>query len=304
MRLTLMAATRSRTALGLTLGVILLSPASAPAPLRAHASDAPAARELRVCADPNNLPFSNDRLQGLENRLADLLARDLGATLSYTWLPQRRGFVRNTLNTGQCDVLMGVPTGLDLVQTTKPYYRSMYVFVSKRSRHLGLQSFDDPRLRHLRIGVQLIGDDGTNSPPAHALSARGIVSNVVGYSVYGDYSQPNPPAAIVSAVAAGDIDAAVVWGPLAGFFARQQKTALELSPVVPDVDRTSLPLSFNIAMAIRRGDQVQCEVLDDFLTRRRVEIRRLLAQYGVPHIERLGEFTFLRGLLPPPRKGS
>jgi mxaJ protein len=298
--------THPYAALGLTLAVVLISPASAPAPPAVGAAEpapVPTPPRLRVCADPNNLPFSNDRLQGFENRLADLLARDLGATLSYTWWPQRRGFIRNTLDADQCDVLMGVPTGLDSVLTTAPYYRSMYVFVSKRERHLQLRSFDDPRLRRLRIGVQLIGDDGTNSPPAHALSARGIVSNVVGYTVYGDYAQPNPPAAILSAVSRGEIDAAVAWGPLAGFFAKQQKTALVLSQIVPDVDRTSLPLSFNISMAVRRGDQDQRRALDDFLARRRGDVRRLLAQFGVPQIERLGEFTLVRGLTAP-RKGQ
>src|SRR4051812_30877951 len=142
-------------------------------------------RTLRVCADPNNLPFSNQAREGFENALASLLAKDRGARLEYTWWAQRRGFLRSTLNAGACDVVMGVPPGLDGVRTTAPYYRSTYVFTTRRDRQLHLASLDDPRLRRLRIGVQMIGDDFANSPPAHALSARGLVANVVGYSVYG-----------------------------------------------------------------------------------------------------------------------
>jgi mxaJ protein len=159
---------------------------------RRRLSSSPPSRVLRVCADPNNLPYSNRAGEGFENRIAELLAADRHASLDYTWWPQRRGFVRNTLNTGACDVVMGVPAALELTSTTRPYYRSSYMFVSRRDRRLGLHSFDDPRLRELRIGVQMIGDDFANSPPAHALSSRGIVRNVVGYSVYGDYAQPRP----------------------------------------------------------------------------------------------------------------
>jgi mxaJ protein len=140
----------------------------------------PARPSLRVCADPNNLPFSNRAGAGFENRIAELLASDRHATLEYTWWAQRRGFVRNTLAAGACDVLIGVPSGFDPVATTRPYYRSSYVFVSKRDRTRDLHSFDDPRLPALRIGVQMIGDDFANTPPAHALARRGMTRNVVG----------------------------------------------------------------------------------------------------------------------------
>ena len=156
---------------------------------------------LRVCADPNNLPFSNDRGEGFENRIAELLAADRHARVEYTWWAQRRGFVRNTLSAGACDLMIGVPSGADIALTTRPYYRSTYVFVSRADRGLALGSFDDSRLRRLRIGVQMIGDDFANTPPAHALAARGMVQNIVGYSVYGDYSQPHPLSGIIDAVA-------------------------------------------------------------------------------------------------------
>jgi mxaJ protein len=239
---------------------------------------------LRVCADPNNLPFSNERGDGFENKLAEMVAADAGTRVEYTWWAQRRGFVRNTLRAGECDVLMGVPTEYELAQTTRPYYRSSYVFVSRQDRSLHLRSLDDERLRALRIGVQMIGDDFSNSPPAHALSARGIVQNVVGYSVLGDYSQPNPPARIVDAVASGEIDAALVWGPLAGYFARHQSVPLELGTITPPVDSASRPFVFDISMAVRRGDTGTLEMLESFIQRRRVEIDRLLDEFGVPRL--------------------
>lgn len=239
-------------------------------------------RELRVCADPNNLPYSNRKLDGFENRLAEMVARDLHATVRYTWWPQHRGFIRNTLKAGTCDVLMGLPSSVELALTTRPYYRSTYVFVSRKDRGIAVRSFDDPALRTLRIGVQMIGDDGTNSPPAHALANRGVVNNVSGYSVYADYSQPNPPARIVEAVARGDIDLAVVWGPLAGYFAPRQSVPLALVPVSPQIDRPFLPFVFDISMAVRRGDRTLHDELDSFIERRQPEIDALLARYGVP----------------------
>jgi mxaJ protein len=240
-------------------------------------------RVIRVCADPNNLPFSNQAGEGFENRLASLLADDRGASLEYTWWAQRRGFVRNTLKANACDVVMGVPAGFEQTLTTKPYYRSSYVFVSRRDRHMELFSFDDPRLRALRIGVQMIGDDFNNSPPAHALSNRGLVGNVVGYSVYGDYAQPSPLSTIVDAVDRGDVDAAVVWGPAAGYFARHK--ALDLQPVSPRADSPALPFTFDIAMGVRRNDTALRDELNDFLARRHDDIAKVLDEYGVPRVE-------------------
>jgi mxaJ protein len=242
-------------------------------------------RAVRVCADPNNLPFSNRAREGFENRIADLLAADRHATLEYTWFAQRRGFLRNTLTAGVCDIVIGVPAELELTSTTRPYYRSSYVFVSRRDRQLGLRSFEDPRLRELRIGVQMIGDDFNNSPPAHALSNRGIVRNVVGYSVFGNYAQPSPLSTIVAAVDRGDVDVAVVWGPPAGYFARAAAHRLELSAVTPQSDSRSLPFVFDIAMGARPGDAALRDELDDFIVRRRSDIDRILTDYGVPRAE-------------------
>ena len=255
------------------------------------ANTAPGVDTLRVCADPNNLPFSNKRHEGFENRLADMLADDLGTTVSYTWWAQRRGFLRETLNAGKCDVVIGMAQGAGPVATTKPYYRSTYVFLMRAGSGLDIQSFDDPALRRLRIGVQVIGDDGANSPPAHALSRRGIVSNLVGYSVFGDYRIDSPQADIVGAVARGDVDVAAIWGPLAGYFAARQRPRLRLRAVRPQVDGP-VPQAFAISMAVRRGEAARLLMLERFIDRRRKDIDTLLADYHVPRVDAAGAVTW------------
>jgi mxaJ protein len=252
-----------------------------------HSADlvpAKSARTLRVCADPNNLPFSNERREGFENRLADLVAEELGARIEYTWWAQRRGFIRNTLGADLCDVVMGVPGSFELALVTRPYYRSTYVFVTRHDAGLAIRSFDDSVLRRLRIGVQMIGDDYTNTPPAHALANRGIVDNVRGYMVYGDYRDDSPPARIIEAVAAGDIDVAVAWGPLAGYFASRQSVPLAITPVSPQIDLPFLPFVYDIALGVKRGNDPLRAELDSVLLRRREDIGRLLDGYGVPRV--------------------
>jgi mxaJ protein len=250
----------------------------------AHSADSNVVRTLRVCADPNNLPFSNQRLEGFENRIAEVIAQDLNATIEYTWWAQRRGFFRNTLKANECDVVMGIPSSFELALPTKPYYRSTYVFVYRQDRGLQIRSFDDPVLRRLKIGVQLIGDDSSNTPPAHALSNRHIIQNVSGFTVYGDYSEQNPPARIIDAVIAGDVDVAIVWGPLAGYFAKLQPVALELVPVSPQIDLPYLPFVFDIAVGVRREDVALREEIDVILDRRHSEIQKILEDYGIPRL--------------------
>ena len=259
-----------------------LAAAAAALSLAALAAAAPAPRELRVCADPNNLPFTNRAGEGFENRIAELVARDLHARLSYTWWAQRRGFFRNTLNASLCDVVMGVPSDFEMARPTEPYYRSSYVFVTRRDRHLAIASLDDTVLRRLRIGVQLIGNDYMNTPPAHALSRRGMVANVVGYTVYGDYTEPNPPARIVDAVARGDVDVAIVWGPLGGYFASRERVPLVVTPVSPEMEPPGIPLAYSISMGVRKKDDALRRELDRVIETRRTEIDRILDAYGVP----------------------
>lgn len=241
--------------------------------------------ELRVCADPNNLPFSNSAVAGFENKLASMVAEALGRSVSYTWWAQRRGFIRNTLKAEKCDVVMGVPVGYELVETTKPYYRSTYVFVSRQDAHLDLSSLLDPRLHRLTIGVHLVGDDGNNPPPAQALGQLGIVDNVRGYSIYGDYRQADPPARLIEAVEHGKIDVAAAWGPLGGYFAARSKVPLSVIPI-RDGDRFApQQFQFAISMGVRKGDYALADQLNAFIDEHRSEIAGLLRSYGVPLIE-------------------
>jgi mxaJ protein len=246
---------------------------------------ATSARELRVCADPNNLPFSNAAGEGFENRIVALLARDLGAEVDYTWWAQRRGAVRNTLNAGECDVIPGMASSGGMTGTTDPYYRSTYVFVSRADRRLGsLSSLDDPRLRTLRVGVQLVGDDGANPPPAMSLARRGIVDNVRGFMVYGNYADAAPQSPVVDAVGRGDVDVAIVWGPTAGYFAAKQAVPMVLTPVTPWLDGPQSPMVFDISMGVRRDDRALRRELDRALARNRDAIGRILDAYHVPRV--------------------
>jgi len=251
-------------------------------PAKSHGGDA----TFRVCADPNNLPFSNTRGEGFENHLARMIARDRGASVQYTWWAQRRGFVRNTLNARECDLVVGTVAGMEMLASTRPYYKSTYVFVSRRDRRLAIRSFDDSALRRLKIGVQLVGDDFANTPPVHALANRGLRGNLVGYTVYGDYREPNPPARIIDAVVKGDVDVAVAWGPMAGYFAARSRVPLDVVPVSPRIDLPFLPFVFDISMGVRYGDSTFRHQLDDFIERRRSSIDSLLAVYGVPRVDR------------------
>ena len=263
-----------------------LSAALALATLLAAAVGAPLAanipRELRVCADPDSLPFSNDRLEGFENRIASLIAEDLHATVRYTWSAQRRGFLRRTLRSGGCDVVMGVPAGLPGVLTTRPYYASTYVFVSARDRNLELGDFDAPVLSGLKIGLQAVGAEGANTPPASALARRGLTSRVVGFAMWGASGATEERARIIDAVATGEIDTAVVWGPFAGYYAKRYSQRLVLAPVASDPLMPELPFVYEIALGVRSGDYALHVQLEDVLDRRQQEIRAILNEYGVP----------------------
>jgi mxaJ protein len=239
---------------------------------------------LRVCADPNNLPFSNQRGEGFENKIAERLARLLGAELQYTWWAQRRGFVRNTLDASTCDVIIGVPLAVESVSHTQPYYRSSYVFVTRAGR-APVRSFDDPVLRRLRIGIPVVGDDGLNPPPESALARRGIVDNVVGFSVYGNYGHPDPPLELLRALVRGDIDVAATWGPPAGYFARKHRLPLTVTPVVP-ASEIGIPFVYDITIGVRRGPHGEelRRRLDRALRDDRAQITKILDDFGVPRV--------------------
>jgi mxaJ protein len=232
---------------------------------------------LRVCADPDNLPFSNDKSEGFENKIAELVTQDLGARLSYTWWPHQRGMVRRTLNEDLCDVLIGIPKGYDLVLWTMPYYRTAYVMASMKERALQLTSLDDPRLSQLKIGVHV------NTPPHDALTQRGLVGdNVVVYRLF--YTpQPHPdeqPSKPLEDLLAGKIDVALVWGPWAGYFVTKRAAPLDLVPL-RDGSRAT-PLTFDISMGVRKGNRALKAELEEALKHKAADIQAILEAYGVP----------------------
>jgi mxaJ protein len=251
----------------------------------APGANAAAPRALRVCADPDNLPYSNRDKAGFENAIVDVVARALGDEVEYVWWRQERGYARKTLGAGICDLWPGVATGVTTMETTAPYYRSTYVFVSRAGENLDIASFDDPRLKTLRIGVQLIGNDATNTPPAHALARRGITSNVRGFMIY-DAGNATSPSPIMQAVADGTIDVAIVWGPAAGWFAKQSKTRLALTPT-PTSDGT-LPMAFDVSMGVKKGNEALKMEVERALKVERGAIDGILEKFGVPRIDRPG----------------
>jgi mxaJ protein len=250
----------------------------------ALATSALGQQELRVCADPNNLPYSNQQQQGFENEIATLIAHDLNRPITYFWFRQGENFFKNTLNKNVCDVVMGVPVGLDQAATTAPYYRSSYVFITRRDRALHITSFDDPRLRTLKIGVHVLGEQDDSVPPVHAFTSRGIVKNLVGYSIFGNLNEANPPADLIKAVANRSVDVAVAWGPMAGYFAEHSPVALDITPVTADSLNPALPFHFDIAIGVRPADTALRDQLDAELIRRHTEIAAILRRYGVPQL--------------------
>lgn len=247
------------------------------------ATPACAAGTLRVCADPNNLPFSNRAGQGFENKIADLIAHDLKKNLTYSWATENDRFIRITLNDNKCDVIVGVPAGLDDVDTTAPYYTSTYVFISRADRNLHLTSLKDPRLHKLTIGVHLIGDEAV--PPAIALGEEGVVDNVKGYMIYGDTAKPNPPSRLVEAVADGEVDVAAAWGPLGGYFAKRENTPLAVTPISDTQSFAPLAFRYSVAMGVRKGDAALKRELDAALARNRAAIEGVLVAYDIPLVK-------------------
>jgi mxaJ protein len=244
------------------------------------------ARVLRVCADPDNLPFSREDGSGFENRIASLLAADLNATLTYSWLPQRRGFVRKTIGEGSCDVWMGVPADFERLATTRPYYRSSYMFVSREETRPIIRSFDDPRLKTIPVGVQLIGNDLAATPAGHALALNGAARNVIGFTVYGEHPSAQR---MIEALEARKIDAALIWGPQAGYFASRSRTRMGLVPARAPASLTAVPFEFSISVGVRRGERELLRDLDSALERRRIDIDTLLAEYAVPRADLASE---------------
>jgi mxaJ protein len=231
-------------------------------------------KELRVCADPDNLPFSNRKLEGFENKIAEVIAKELGAELTYFWWPHQRGLVNRVLRPGNCDVMISIPQGWDPVLWTKPYYRSSYVLVYPKKKGLQIKSLDDPILKQLKIGVYI------NTPPGEALAKRGLLSNMVSYSLFYDYQQDRP-GKIIEDVIAGEIDVAVVWGPMAGYAAKKLDASYLELVALPDGDPGN-PFSFDFSMGVREGNKALKAKLEEALSKKQAEIRKILEDYGVP----------------------
>lgn len=235
---------------------------------------------LRVCADPDNMPLSNQKGEGYEQKIAELIAKDWNSKVEYAWWPVRRGFFSRALNGRYCDVAIEAPAGLDMAGVTKPYFRSGYVFVTRKDSSLNIKSLADPRLKKLKIGVSLLNSDAENTPPAMALSRYGVVGNLIGFTTfYGDSARPED---IINAVAKKDIDIAIVWGPLAGYFVRSAPAPLTIQ-ALPERDSLSeFPFQYDIGMGVRRRDRALRDSLQSVLDRRGPEIQSILKQYGVP----------------------
>jgi mxaJ protein len=235
---------------------------------------------IRVCADPDNMPLSNQKGEGFEQKIAELIAKEWNSKVEYAWWPVRRGFFARALNGRYCDVAIEAPTGLDIAGVTKPYFRSGYVFVTRKDSRLDIKSLADPRLKKLKIGVNLLNSDAENTPPAMALSRYGVVGNLVGFSTF--YTDTERPEDIIDAVAKKDIDVAIVWGPLAGYFAKQAPAPLQVVPLPERDSLSDFPFQYNIGMAVRRRDRTLRDSLQSFLERKGPEIRAILKEYGVP----------------------
>jgi len=253
-----------------------------------------AERVLRVCEDPNNLPFSNRAGEGFENKIAELLAAELGWKLEYTWFPQRMGFIRNTLRGREpdsdrfkCDLVMGVPVGFELASTTKPYYRSTYALVYVKGKGLDavklpedMLKLEPAKLKTLKFGV--IGQ----TPPVDWLLKHGLFEQAVPYQIQSGDPQAYPGEIVEKDLVAGKIDVAFVWGPIAGYFAKNASGAGMTA--VPFAPSPQIQFDFSIAMGVRFGERAWKDRVEQLLEANRPRIQAILAAYGVPQLDEQG----------------
>lgn len=245
---------------------------------------------LKVCADPANLPFSNRAEQGFENVLAQLVAHQLGESVAYVWTTGPQNSPAAGLAEGRCDVVMSVPAEITTMETTQPYYWSSYVFVSRADRGLDITSIKDARLKQLKIGVETIEGKVTATPPAQLLAKKGLEPQLVSFPIASN-SESTSPARLVDAVAQGEIDIAALWGPQAGYFAQGSRVKLRVEPI-GDTEEFSTHkekfdlagLQYDIAMAVRPGNDGRRGALNEIIDENRPQIRRVLESFGVPLI--------------------
>ena len=233
---------------------------------------------LRVCADPRNLPFSNEKGEGFENKLAELFAAKLQKKLDYMYFPQATGFVRMTLGAHRCDVIMGFPQGDDLVQGTNPYYRTAYALISKQGSGLeDVTTLNDARLKGKHIGIV------AGTPPGTNMAANGLMANAKPYPLMIDTRVDSSAEAMVNDLTKGEIDAGVLWGPMAGFYAKKSDPPLHVTPLVNE--KTGPQLVYRIGMGVRRADQNWKRLLNRLIQENQGEINKILAGYGVPLLD-------------------
>ena len=273
------AITRPMLAGMLACGLVALLPVEA----CAQSSD-PGALELvdpqvfRACGDPRNLPFSNDKGEGFENKLAELFATKLGKKLSYTYFPQATGFVRMTLGTYRCDIIMGFPQGDDQAQVTVPYYRTTYALVAKRGSGLeDVTAIDDPRLKDKRIGVV------ARTPPSTNMAINGLLARAKSYPLFVDTRADSSAQAMMDDLARGEIDCGILWGPMAGYYASQANPPFAVIPLIKET--TGPQMTFRIGMAVRPADQEWKRTLNKLIMENQAEINKLLISYSIPILD-------------------
>lgn len=233
---------------------------------------------LRVCADPRNMPFSNEKGEGFENKLAELLAAKLQKRLDYVFFPQATGFVRMTLGAHRCDVIMGFPQGDDIAQGTNPYYRTSYALVTKDGSGLeDVATLEDSRLKDKRIGIV------AGTPPATNMAVNGLMAKAKPYPLMIDTRIDSSASAMMKDLAAGDIDAAVLWGPMAGFYAKSADPPLHIAPLVKET--TGPRLVYRIGMGVRSGDQNWKRLLNRLIQENQPAINKVLLDFGVPLLD-------------------
>jgi quinoprotein dehydrogenase-associated probable ABC transporter substrate-binding protein len=253
------------------------------APTYAQASD-PGSLELvdpnvfRACGDPRNLPFSNDKGEGFENKLAELFAAKLGKKLSYTYFPQATGFVRMTLGSYRCDIIMGFPQGDDQAQLTVPYYRTTYALVFKPGSGLeDVTTISDPKLKDKRIGVV------AKTPPSTNMAMNGLLAHAKSYPLFIDTRADSSAQAMMDDLARGDIDCGILWGPMAGYYARQANPPMTVVPLTKET--TGPQMTYRIGMAVRVADQEWKRTLNRLIIENQAEINKLLISYNVPILD-------------------
>ena len=233
---------------------------------------------LRACADPRNLPFSNEAGEGFENKIAELFAGKLGKSVAYTFYPGATGFIRNTLNAHRCDVVLGIAQGDDIVQPTNPYYRTSYVAAYHTGGPLaGLTSLSDPQLKTARIGVI------AGTPPATFLAVNGLLGQIKSYALVVDTRFELPTHEMMDDLDRGEIDVALLWGPIAGYYALKAKTPTTVTPLLKE--QNGPRMVYRIVMGVRRSDQNWKRSLNKLISQNQSEIDAILRSYGVPLLD-------------------